>query len=225
MADITKEEMRERLGNIDQIRDLLFGHKIQEYDQRFEKCEERLEKIESELSGFQLEMCDHLTQLQDSLSTEIRSAVDSLEKKLKYLSLTTNEKTSKLQQKIDLTDEKNSHNIESLQKTVTDQTTLLKNELSKTRDKLEEDIQALRNQAFEEIGKGLSNLKDAKVSRADLAEILFELCLKIKGTEFVPDLKEAAENKVKTEPRPSWELEFLPQGFSEQGGSEKIKLS
>ena len=32
MAEITKEEMRERLGNIDQIRDIIFGAQLREYD-------------------------------------------------------------------------------------------------------------------------------------------------------------------------------------------------
>jgi uncharacterized phage infection (PIP) family protein YhgE len=199
MADIIREEMRERLGNIDQIRDLLFGHKVREYEQRFEGCEERLQKLESEVSNFQSEMRDRVTQVQENLSAEIRSAVDSLEKKLKYLSLTTHEETSKLQQEIILVEQKNSQQINSLQKTITEKTSSLKEELSQTRDQLEDEVQTLKNQVFAELNKELSNLKEGKVSRVDLAEILFEICLKIKGTEFVPDPKEAAENTMKTE--------------------------
>ena len=45
----------------------------------------------------------------------------------------------------------------------------------------------------------MSDLTEVKVSRTDLAEILFELCLKVKGSDFVPDLKEAAETQVKTD--------------------------
>jgi hypothetical protein len=46
MAEITKEEMRERLGNIDQIRDIIFGAQLREYDNRFDK-------IDSDLSMMQ----------------------------------------------------------------------------------------------------------------------------------------------------------------------------
>ncbi len=56
MAEISKEDMGARLGNIDQIRDLLFGHKTEEYEQLFEKHTERLDKLESELSQFKAEM-------------------------------------------------------------------------------------------------------------------------------------------------------------------------
>ena len=199
MVDISKEQMRERLGNIEQIRELLFGNKIKEYEQYFENYEHRLDKIQSELSEFQTEISDRFTKIQDSISKDIRAAVDSLEKKLKYLSLTTHEETSKLQQEIKLAGQKTSHDIDSLSKTVTTKNNLLKDELSQTRDSLEKDIQNLKSQFFEELEKGLANFKEAKVSRNDLAEVLFELCLKVKGTDFVPDLQEAAENQLQTD--------------------------
>jgi Na+/phosphate symporter len=81
MTDITKEQMRDRLGNIDQIRNLLFGEQLGEYSQRFQSYEDRFENIESELLSFQEETRNRLNQLQNSLTTEIRSAVDSIEKK------------------------------------------------------------------------------------------------------------------------------------------------
>jgi hypothetical protein len=199
MADITKEEMRERLGNIDQIRDLLFGHKIREYEQRFENSDRRLEKLEAELSNFQREMRDRVAQLQDSLATEIRSGLDSLEKKLKYLSLTTHDQTSKLQQDITLTDRKLSQGVESLLKDVKSQNSFLKEELTQTRSKIEADFQDLKEQLAVEVEKIFASLTETKVSRADLADILFEVCLKIKGSDFVPRLKEVVDNSTKTD--------------------------
>jgi ElaB/YqjD/DUF883 family membrane-anchored ribosome-binding protein len=199
MTDIAKEEMRERLGNIDQIRNLLFGNKIKEYEQRFESCDRRLDKLESELGSFQLEIRDRLTQLQESLSSEIRSGLDSLEKKLKYLSLTTHEETSKLKQSSNLIDRKYANALETLDKKLNSQGNFLKNEVMQTREKLEGEFKSLKEQFLAEIDKGISDLKEDKVSRTDFAEVLFELCLKIKGTEFVPSLKEAAENQVKAD--------------------------
>lgn len=199
MSDIAKEQMRDRLGNIDQIRNLLFGKQIEEYEQRFKSCDRRLDKLESELASFQSEMRDRLTQLQESLSSEIRSGLDSLEKKLKYLSLTTHEETSKLQQAVNLTNQKLSQGVESLDRKVNHQANFLKNEMTQTREKLEGEFQSLKTQIFAELEKGTSELKDSKVSRVDLAEVLFELCLKIQGTEFVPNLKEAAENHIQAE--------------------------
>lgn len=199
MNDISKEEMKDRLGNIDQIRHLLFGNKIKEYEQLFESNDSRLDKLESELANFQTEMRDRLTQLQESLSSEIRSGLDSLEKKLKYLSLTTHEETSKLQQSLESTNKKIVQGVESLDKKVNYQANFLRNELSQTREKLEGEFQLLKQQFFAEMEKGMTDLKEGKVSRRDLAEVLFELCLKIKGTEFVPSLREAADHQVQAD--------------------------
>ena len=199
MTEITREDMRERLGNIDQIRNLLFGSKLDEYEQRFDSYLQQMKKIELEFVNFQSEVRDRLTQLQSSLRSEIHSTSDSLEKKLKYLGLTTHEATSRLGQDIKLVDQKHTAGIESLQKTVNDKTNALNNELFKTRQELEEDVQTLKNQVFEDIEQRFSDLETAKVSRSDLAEVLFELCLKIKGSDFVPDLKEAADNQTQTD--------------------------
>ncbi len=42
-------------------------------------------------------------------------------------------------------------------------------------------------------------LTEGKVSRVDLAEVLFELCLKIKGTNMVSDSQENGGEKIATE--------------------------
>ena len=199
MAEITKEQMRERLGNINQIRDLLFGDKIEEYEQHFENYDRHLGKLESDLSKFQSQISARLAQLQDSLSIEIRSGLDALEKKIAYLSLNTQQDTKKLKQELNFTEQKLTHNFQSLRDNFTVKTTLINNQLSQTKDKIEADIQHLRLQVFEEIDKSFSQLTENKVSRADLGELLFELCLKIKGTDLPADLETASEPEVTSE--------------------------
>lgn len=199
MTENVKEVMRERLGNIDQIRNLLFGDKILEDNQKFGEIQERLGNLESGLSNFKGETGERLTKLENALTSQINSAVDSLEKKLKYLSLTTHEETSKLRQDLQVIAQKNADKIHSLKETITDKTTNLEEELGQTKSTLENEIKSLNDKVFEELEQGLSSLKEGKISRVDLAEILFELCLKVKGTGFVPDLQENAENSLKTE--------------------------
>jgi hypothetical protein len=199
MADVSAEEMRERLGNIDQIRDLLFGHKSREFDQRFDKHEQRLSSLESTFANFQSEIRDRLTQLQDSLSTEIRSALDALEKKQKYLTITTQENAAKLQQELSLVDQKTAHGVVALHQNLTSQGNALEAEITQMRHEFDTEIQNLRNQIFDEFTKEVSGLKDTRVSRAALAEVLFELCLKIKQNDFVTGLSDSMNNSVKAE--------------------------
>ncbi len=199
MADITREEMRDRLGNIEQIRDLLFGNTIREYEKRFQQCEQNIDKLTRDFSLFETETRDHLDQLQDSLTTEIRSMVSSLDKKLKYSSMTTQEQINQLEKELDSTAKNNSRSIESFNQNITGQTDLLRNDLAQSKDKLEKAMESLREELFEMIQNELVNLKDNKVSRTDLSDILFELCVKIKGDEFVTDFPENTEQNNHTE--------------------------
>ena len=191
MDEVTKEEMRDRLGNVDQIRTLLFGTQQKEYEGRFKK-------LESELSNLQQEMRDRLTQLHEMFSTELRAAVATLEQKIQYLSSTSQDKFSDVRQQIDRTEANFSEQLTTLTETVETQRESLANEIADSRRKIKEEIQTLKTQIFEDMNKRFSGLKDSKVSREDLAEILFELCMRVKGTDFA-ELNEAGEYKIKAD--------------------------
>ena len=199
MTEITKEAMRKRLGNVSQLRDLLLGEKIEEYEANFVQNSKRLDKLESSLIKFQSGVNDRLNKMQESLSKEINTAVDSLQKKIQYLSLTTHEETNKLKQEIEVKSRTAFQNIDTIQNSLRSETSYLKDELFQTRNTLGEDLQDLKQQVLEKLEGNLSELTENKVSRADLAEVLFELCLKVKGSDFVPSLKEATDNRMKTE--------------------------
>jgi ATP-dependent exoDNAse (exonuclease V) beta subunit len=183
MPDITKDDMRDRLGNIDQIRDLLFGQKIDDYERRFDQTTQRLNNLETQLIDFQEETKNQLSQLQSSLTKDLKATVDALEKKLRYLTLTTQEDLVQLQQDLKKTDQALSQQLEGLNKSVNETTSNISEELAASRDKLTKELQTLKNQVFEEIEKNVSSLSQGKVSRVDLAEFLFDLCLKVKGSE------------------------------------------
>ncbi len=192
MTEITQEEMRERLGNIGQIRDLLFGSQMREYEKRFQSLESQI----SELLNFKQEIQERLNKTHDSLNKEIVAVGDSLEKRLKYLSLTTHEELNKINQDKSEFKQKTSVNLADLSKSVNSQFKNIKEELNQTQTKVDTDIDNLKKNIFEALEKHISSLKEVKVSRDDLAEVLFELCIKVKGTDFVPDLKEAMDSQT-----------------------------
>jgi predicted transcriptional regulator len=199
MTDITREQMRDRLGNLEQIRDLLFGQKIREYDGFQENSDLRLQKLESDFSAFQSEVRNQLTQLEDSLSGEIHAAVDSLEKKLTYLNLTSQEQVERLQQELTFIQQEATDQVDVLQKNVTEKTNSLETEIAQNRQTLEANLQDLKDRIFETIDREFSHLKEKKLSRADLAEVLFELCLKVKSPDFAPQLGESGDNGTTAE--------------------------
>jgi DNA anti-recombination protein RmuC len=187
MSEVSKEEIRERMGNVELIRDIIFGSKLQEYDNR-------LDKLESHLSLLEKEMRDRTLAVKTECLTELRASVDSLEEKIKSLSLTSQKDNADIRQLIDRTYKSFSSRLESIDKTVVSQSSSIRKELSETREKLQEDTQSLKAQIFDELEKRFSMLKDAKLSRNDMADILFELGLRIKKAEFTPELKDATNS-------------------------------
>jgi len=162
MGEITKEEMRDRLGNIDHIRDIIFGAQLREYANSFDK-------IESDLSLLQQEMRDRVDQVKNVLATELRSSIDSLDNKIKILNVNVQDENAELRQNIGRVNKKFSTNIEALNETVDQQTNSIRQELSQTREKLHEDVRTLRANIFEDLDRRFSMLRDVKVSRDDMA--------------------------------------------------------
>lgn len=189
MAELSKEEMRDRLGNIDKIRDIILGSKLREYENRFER-------LESELYLAKQETKNQIEQVKSAFSTELQATVDSIDKKISNINLNiqnTQEDVVETKQQIERVNRKVITTKEALNEIIDNQTTSLREDLSKTREKLQNDVSNLKNQIFEELEKRFSLLEDVKVSRDDLAEIMFEVGMRMKKTEFVTELKEAAD--------------------------------
>jgi hypothetical protein len=189
MGEITRDEIRERLGNIDQIRDIIFGAHLREFTSR-------LDKSEADIAAVQQEVSDRLSELKSVLALELRAAVESIDKRLKTISATTQEEAADLRQQFDRINRKFTNSIETLDETVEAQRVALRDELAQTRDNLQSETRELRSLVLEELDRHFSILREDKISKDDMAELLFELGMRLKGSEFVPELREAAEEKV-----------------------------
>ena len=194
MSELSKEEMRDRLGNIDQIRDIIIGSQLREFNARFGK-------IETDVSLMEQEMRDRLEEVRTTLLGEIKFAAEAIDKKLKGAIASTQEEQLELRQQIDRSSKKFSTSIENLDKDIDTQTDSIRTQMTHSIGKLQEDVHTLRTQIFEQLDLRFATLTGVKVSRDDMAEILFELGMRLKGTEFVPKLKQAAEDSVDTDVR------------------------
>jgi gas vesicle protein len=186
MNQLKKEEIYDKLGNIDQIRDIIFGAQLRDYNTRFDK-------LESELANFRQELLDRIQEVKSTNAADLRSAIDILDKRIKALQVAGEEERNDLRQIIDRTHRKSSSNFEKLSEDLELSTSVLRDNLSETKSKLQDDIRNLRTYVQEELERRLSAIGNIKVSRDDMAEILFELGMRLKGTEFVPELEEATD--------------------------------
>lgn len=214
MNQMSKDDVRERLGNIDQIRDIVFGAQLREYDNRFSK-------LESDILRLQQEMRSQIEQLKANLTVELKAGVEALDKKVKSLSLTTQEEAADLRQQVDRMNRKFSGSVQSLDETLDSQVTSIRDELFQNKTQVQDDIMALRDLILEELERRFSDLTDTKVSKDDIAETLFALGMRIKGTEFIPKLREAVDDS-KEYGVPLLETTRLSKLFSHTNGSTEI---
>jgi DNA-binding ferritin-like protein len=187
MGEITKEEVRERLGNIDQIRDIIFGAQSRDYDNR-------LDKMESDVALLQQDVRERLDQLKTSLSSDLKASIEALEKKLKAFHFSAQEECADLRQHSDRMSKKFASSIQALDEALDSQTASLRGELVESRRMLEDDVNTLRDLMLEELERRFANLREGKVSKDDFAEALFALGMRIKGRDFIPTLREASSN-------------------------------
>jgi archaellum component FlaC len=162
MVSFKPEDVKERLGNIDQVRELLFGHIVSDYEQRFDHSMQRLSHLETEFASFQTEIRSQLNQLQESLTSEIRAGLSSLEKQVQYLTFNAHEQTNHLQYRVHEVEQKSETSLEALEQTFNSQTHGLKTDLAQTKEQLTTALRALEKRVFDEIDKDLTGLKMAK---------------------------------------------------------------
>lgn len=238
VVDITKADLRDRLGNIDQIRDILFGSQLREYSTRLEQLESDLSVLQQEIrdrtdevkqvlstelqasvEGIdkrfktftvkdnddknelrqQIEtlnkrLASNMSEIKQELSFELKDSIDTLEKRIKTLTAKDQEEKSELHQQVDLLSKRLNSGLANLDESVESQVTSLRNDFLSSREKLQEDLMSLRQQIYEVLDQRMNFLASSKVAREDFAELLFEIGLRLKGTEFVPRLKEAASS-------------------------------
>jgi hypothetical protein len=190
MSQMTKDDVRERLGNIDQIRDIIFGTQIRDYDNHFTK-------LEKDISMMQQEMRAQFEQIKANFSAELKATTEIMEKKLKTLSLTTQEEAADLRSSFDRVNRKFSSSFQTLDEELDTQTNSIREELFQTKGKLQEDIAGLRDLVLQELEERFGTLTEDKVSKEDIAETLFALGMRIRGTEFIPKLREAGDDNSK----------------------------
>ena len=188
MTKDNKAALRERLGNIDQIREILFGSQLRDYSNR-------LEQVETNLMVLQRELRDRTEEIKQVFSTEVQAALEGMEKKLKNISVKDEEDKIEIRENIDRLSKRLSSNVANLDEAIDQQTTSLRNDLLASREKLQEDLLTLRAQLFEDLEKHFSKLTQSKVAREDMAEMFFEFGLRLKGKDVVPELRDAVNEE------------------------------
>jgi len=139
-------------GNVDQIREILFGSQTREVNQRFEKLESDIKRSFDELKS-------KIEQNQKDLKNELSEIKENALKQEK-----------RLQHNIDLLNEELNTKHEQLYKEQLD-----------NKNSLTENMNLLKLEILEILELKLSQMNNIKLSKDDAANIMIEAANKIKG--------------------------------------------
>jgi len=167
-------------GNVEKIRDILFGGNMRDYDKRFARLEDRLTSDIERLS-------QDVFKRFENLDNFIRSEFEDLSQKLH------SERTERKKDRED-----SSADVQALQK-LTDsrfadaeqqnsaEARTLRTSLHEQGNELLEMIRNAREELTSTIAKEARDLEDMKVARSDLAELFSEVALRLNRDFELPD--------------------------------------
>ena len=166
-------------GNVDRIRNILFGSQMRDYDGRFQKFEERLTREAGELRS---DLQRQLHALEAFMKGEVESMTNRVKTEqsergqaFEHLARDMAETARGLELKINNLDSQAAKDIRDLREQLLEQSKALSAELKEKHDHL-------KGQLDHEAGQ----IRDAMTGREALAEMLSEVALRLKKEFRVP---------------------------------------
>lgn len=164
--------MTETPGNLEQIRDILFGGQMRDLDKRFARIEERLQK---DLSRVRDDISKSLASLESFTKQELAAMSDRLKAEQKDRAGSDKELTQglkdlgrNLDKRITKLDEGTGSSIGELREQVLE-----------TSKSLREETQARYDELSEELAREVGDLRGEKVSTSDVAALFAEMAMRL----------------------------------------------
>jgi len=178
--DGRNQAVAEKGGNVDKIRDILFGSQMRDYDSRFARLEENLLKESADLR-------ETTKKRLDVLEDYIKKEMDSLASRLKT---EREERTTTLKQytkEMKESDDGLTAKLGELGDNTTKAQGELRRDLLDQSKKLTEEIRSTQEAVLSTLDRRYRELRGAKVDRAALAEFLTEVALRLNDEFRMPD--------------------------------------
>lgn len=173
-------------GNIDQIRNIIFGSQMKEYERRFQRLEERnqhrIEELHAEV-GKRLDTIEAFVRKElDAQSDRLKSEQSARGDTVKALSNEIGEAVRALSNSIEAHSEKQASEVNDLRQQVMDH--------SKS---LSEEIRQKHGESSQRLDQAVRELDDGKVARTALSEILLDMAVRL-SDELAAKLGRTSDN-------------------------------
>ncbi len=161
-------------GNVDQIRDIIFGAQMRDYEKRFSRLEER---VLNESNLLRNETSNRLDTLESYIKQEIGSVLDQLsvergerEDDTRHASDELSKKASEHEKKLNQLQTKMNQGQSELRESLLNQSKSLSNEIQMVRDTL-----------TSALDRSTEELRDDKADRKALADMFTEVAMRLNG--------------------------------------------
>jgi DNA anti-recombination protein RmuC len=174
------------VNNVDQIRDLIFGSQIKEFEARFAQMEKSMAETERAL-------LKQINDVSSKIQRETERALEVLEKKIDNLTISTQKERNKLRELIDTTDESLQSQLTAQKEEFATKLKVLKESMEDEQRKLADEMDAMKREIDAHMNEALAALGDDKLSRDVMAQMLLDVAMRIQGTDMSAVLSEGAK--------------------------------
>jgi hypothetical protein len=174
--------------HIDQIRDIIFGAQKREYELRFGQ-------LESDLAAFREGLQKQIDELKDVLAAQIANAFQSVDKKMKLLAATGQEDTANLRKQLETAERTFTTSISGLVQESSESISRLHKDLADSQNKLLLEVRTIKEQLNRDFESRLHTLQENKISKEAMAELFFEIGMKLKDVQLVTELQKVAKSR------------------------------
>jgi len=177
-----------QLGNMEQIREILFGSQIRMF-------EEEMGKLDSSINAMHSEINKRIENLEKILRKEHDLAVQTSEQKIKNLTTAMQDESSDFKEQLVKNEKKFNHTIGITKEEIEAQLNTLKNDQNSAKETTKNDLETLQSSINEILNQQIENLSGNKVSKDDFSEMLLDMAMKIKGTNIENSLEKILQEK------------------------------
>ena len=164
-------------NNVDQIRDLIFGSQIKDFEEKFNNFTLTLNSMEETMTR-------KFEESHVKLQKETERSLEALEKKIDNLSISTQKERTKLKELMNAADETLQDNMHNQKDEFVTKLNMLKENISDDNQKMTKNIETMKNDIHNTLEAKLATLSDTKLSRDSMAEMLLDVAMKIQGTDM-----------------------------------------
>jgi hypothetical protein len=172
-------------SNIDQLREIIFGGQLREYERRFARMEARLAK---ELADVREEVRARCT----ALEKHVRDEVESMTVEFRAAQQSRAAEERRLSQSIVDTAKGAEDRIGALTELVTRENRDLRVQLRDQTKAITDDVQRRYAELLALVERDAAELRDGKANRTDLSALFMEVALRLRGESVIPESEESS---------------------------------